>query len=83
MTRAQVEAILGGPAGDYRTPPLRPPDEALLAALPPGERWQGDRHSVYVAFDAGGRVVRVTGFYPGLMPSTWYTSLQEWVPLPD
>jgi hypothetical protein len=39
MTRRQVEAVLGGPAGDYRTPPTRPPDETIRAALPPGDRW--------------------------------------------
>jgi len=83
MTRSEVEAILGGPAGDHRSPPLRPPDEAILAQLPPGERWQGDRHSVYVTFDAQDRVVAVTGFYPGPMPPSWYRSLQELIPLPD
>jgi hypothetical protein len=83
MTRGQVEAILGGPAGDYRTPPLRLPDEAIRAQLPPGERWQGDRHSVYVTFDAQGRVAQVTGFFPGPMRQSWYRGLQEWVPLPD
>jgi hypothetical protein len=85
MTRGQVEAILGGPAGDYRTSPPRPPDEALRAPLPlpPGERWQGDRHSVYVTFDARDRVATVTRFYPGPMRPSWYLGLQEWVPLPD
>ena len=85
MTRGQVEAILGGPAGDYRTPPLRPPDEALRAPLllPAGECWQGDRHSVYVTFDARDRVAGVTGFYPVPLRPSWYRAAQEWVPLPD
>lgn len=83
-TRGQVEAILGGPAGDYRTRP-RPPDEAIRAplALPPGERWQGNRHSIYVTFDAWDRVEAVTGFYPGPMRPSWYRTLQAWAPLPD
>jgi hypothetical protein len=49
----------------YRTPPLRPSDEIIVTQLPPGERWQGDRHSVYVTFDAQDRVAQVTGFFPG------------------
>jgi hypothetical protein len=83
MTRGQVEAILGGPAGDYRTPPLRPADEALRTPLPPGDRWQGDRFSVYVTFDAADRVVAVAGFHPSALRPSWYRALQEWAPLPD
>jgi hypothetical protein len=90
MTRAQVETILGGPPGDYRTAPFRLPDDQIIAQVPAGERWlpageqwQGDRFSVYVTFDAQGRVDKVTGFMPGPMPGSWYRALQEWMPLPD
>ena len=83
MTRSMVEDILGGPPGDYRTPPLRVPDDELLSRRPPGEHWQGDRFSVYVAFDLNDRVAQVTGFFPGPMRSSWYRGLQGWIPLPD
>jgi hypothetical protein len=83
MTRAQVESILGGPPGDYRTPPLRLPDDQMLAQLPAGEQWQGDRYSIYITFDAQGRVENVTGFMPGAMRESWYRALQQWLPLPD
>jgi hypothetical protein len=83
MTRSQVEIILGGPAGDYRTAPLRPPDEDIRAQLPAGDCWLGDRHSAYVAFDAQDRVVNVTSFFPVPRRPSWYRALQEWMPLPD
>ena len=84
MTREQVEAILGGPAGDYRTPPLRLADHEILAPPLDGDCWMGNRLSVYIIFDdASDRVVRVTRLHPRQMPASWYQAMQQWLPLPD
>jgi hypothetical protein len=57
MSRAEVEALLGGPPGGYCTertiliedPSLPPPPDD-------GEIWAGDDGGVIVVFDAGGQV---------------------------
>lgn len=60
MTQRQVEAILGGPAGDYQTGPtcscLRgivsfTPEDASLTEL----KWQGDEAEISVWVDPKGR----------------------------
>lgn len=81
MTLGQVQDILGGPPGDYRTPPLA--GSGIGIASSAGECWRGDRLSIFVRFDAAGRVEGITGFYPGKMRPSWYHALQEWLPLPD
>jgi hypothetical protein len=55
MTRAEVEAILGGPPGDYCT---RPPAPVVYSYVT-GERWQGDDVDVWIEFvpDAAGEQV--------------------------
>ena len=67
MTRGRIEAILGGPPGDYRTRPVElEMDEAILAA-PFGTRimettlesWQCDEGSVFVSFYPDGTVDEV------------------------
>jgi hypothetical protein len=66
MTRAQVEAILGGPPGDYQTRPSVPPGEFDLARVTelseqvwPTERWAGDQGDISVRFTPGGVVADV------------------------
>jgi hypothetical protein len=58
MTRAEVEKILGGPPGDYRTRPesnnllLFPPASGGLVPLPGARKsWAGDEVVVHVYFD--------------------------------
>jgi hypothetical protein len=58
MTPAQVQAILGGPPGDYRT-------RLVMTNLKSGgglpwSVWQGDEGEVWVSFEGG--VVRYTAF---------------------
>jgi hypothetical protein len=59
MTRADVEAILGGPPGDYRTTPPGEWDLSVTIRFgPPGrpswaaERWYGDEGDAVVYFDS-------------------------------
>src|SRR4051794_20236765 len=72
MTEPEVEGLLGGPAGDYSTPPRRfgffgsPCPRAWCGSRfkmlkPPGmdgavKRWEGDGWYVDVLFDGSGRV---------------------------
>jgi len=69
MTRAEVEALLGGPPGDYCSDPERfRIDHHSLTQIPLGfdikewcqlkqEVWRGDEAFVEVRFGADGRVV--------------------------
>ena len=59
MTRAEVEAILGGPPGDYRTRPTQTVDIWMAE----GEAWFGDEGDCIVAFDRGVAVAPAF-FYP-------------------
>ena len=59
MTQAEVEALLGGPPGDYRTQP----GQSVLTAFDAGalaecraEQWLGDQGGISVAFDKQDRV---------------------------
>lgn len=63
MTAAEVEAILGGPPGDYRTIP--PPRTSFSLGVSLGgysmvieKDWQGNEGDVLVGFDDTGHVVR-------------------------
>lgn len=69
MTQAEVEAILGGPPGDYRTRPtdVEVDTAPLLSART--EVWEGDEGTVAVSF-LGGRVVR-TEFGKAASVSVW------------
>jgi len=57
MTVAEVEEILGGPPGDYRTLPP-PPFQVGISFGPPLDRrkWRGDGIDVEVCFNNVGRV---------------------------
>src|SRR4051812_38837246 len=54
MSLAEVEAILGGPPGDYATRPILPWPSALPDDSPQVGEWQGDEVVVQLGFHAGG-----------------------------
>jgi hypothetical protein len=62
MTQAEVEAILGGPPGDYRTRPGISMDPLVRSPSGLNEQWwRGDEGEIIVGFDAG--TVRSVSFY--------------------
>jgi outer membrane protein assembly factor BamE (lipoprotein component of BamABCDE complex) len=90
MSRGEVEALLGGPAGDYRR--WHVVYNAVGVVVPEGqpeadeytseghEEWLGDEMYIAVKFDRAGRVESAHGLR--LAPGPWYRRLQRWVPLP-
>src|SRR5947209_5208858 len=58
MTRAEVEAILGGPPGDYRVRSRAVTIDVALAPVPGRvlEKWRGDAGIALVQFGPDGRV---------------------------
>jgi hypothetical protein len=56
MTRAQVEHVLRGPPGDYRTRHTFPPRFPFGNRYMSWDEWQGDAGMVFVQFDDDGRV---------------------------
>jgi hypothetical protein len=88
MRRAEVEALLGGPPGDYRcegavyeataveAPGWHPPTADY--SLDGAEEWRGDRMLIAVKFDRDGRVESAFGV--GRAPARWYRVLQSWLP---
>jgi hypothetical protein len=58
MTRAEVEALLGGPPGDYRTDVERFSFSHLSLYMLWSEDWIADEGKVSVWFDAAGCVVQ-------------------------
>jgi hypothetical protein len=66
MTRAEVEQILGGPPGDYRTRP-GPAVPSTFVSAPARlfychEEWRGDGVALWVNFDDRGRVAGLGGW---------------------
>jgi hypothetical protein len=63
MTQVEVEAILGGPAGNYTTRDVDPlPERSVDAAsrlgfLLRGQWWMGDEGNVWIIFDETTRVI--------------------------
>jgi hypothetical protein len=57
MTGAEVEALLGGPPGDYTTGPCMVTAMGLWAEGATYRDWVSDEGSITVAFDPDGRVV--------------------------
>jgi hypothetical protein len=53
MTHDQVEQVLGGPPGDYRTGIAIPHSLSMYAAW---DKWLGDGGTIVVDYDADGRV---------------------------
>jgi hypothetical protein len=67
MTRAEVEGVLGGPPGDYRTRPtsrvwisLGEGGSMVAMGFRSRETWEGDEGSIEVTFDGG--IVEATDF---------------------
>jgi hypothetical protein len=66
MTRGEVEAILGGPAGDYRTvataylPEARPLGPWAEKEVYADSVWKADTGAVWVRFDFAGRVAGIS-----------------------
>jgi outer membrane protein assembly factor BamE (lipoprotein component of BamABCDE complex) len=54
MTRAQVEHVLGGPPGDYRTRDSFTRNVGLYYVF--WDEWKGDGGMILVEFDGNGRV---------------------------
>jgi hypothetical protein len=63
MTRAQVEHVLGGPPGDYRTPDA---DNTLFVDFRHGNwyEWHGDGGHIFVKYDKDGQVIDKLQFDP-------------------
>jgi hypothetical protein len=88
MSRAEVQKLLGGPAGDYghgrtiydATAIVVPAGQPPVAeySLEATEEWRGDHMLIAVKFDQTGKVVQAFGVEPA--PPFWYRSLQQWVP---
>jgi hypothetical protein len=64
MTQKEVETILGGPPGDYRTGPtgdykirIRAKYSPGAGTWPPPSDWQGDEGVARFRFDAGGNMI--------------------------
>jgi hypothetical protein len=72
MTEAEVEVILGCPAGNYRGPESIVQDHGIPLWLslddgscdhePLAKLWVGPRFAVYVLIDCPGRVVQCGGY---------------------
>ena len=56
MTKAEVEKILGGPAGDYTTKPVYSPVRSFMRPSGMVLKWEGNEGQVDVCFD-GSEVV--------------------------
>jgi hypothetical protein len=73
MSRKQVEAVLGGPPGDYRTGPDPSLPELLISSGPCiSEEWIGDEGTVRICFGGAGLVmgkdfVEARGDRPGIL----------------
>ena len=88
MQRAEVEELLGGPPGDYRRRGAI--YDAIAVVVPDGqpaaaehslegtEEWRGDQMLIAVRFDRTGGVESAFGL--PLAPSSWYRTLQRWLP---
>ncbi len=63
MSRAEVEAILGGPPGDFATKRMHYA-VVYIDGTPLDKRWYGNEGVIEVQFDYGGKVGRAL-FEPG------------------
>jgi hypothetical protein len=80
MTRAQVEAVLGRPPGDYSTEPVNTGFDCLLdlPEVKTTENWESDTGTLRAGFDGGGLVVWKT-FRPAfLWRPTWLERMHAW-----
>lgn len=91
MMQQQVEALLGGPPGDYRTGEvaldLREVDDGFHSIMTSmevllGERrfrhewWQGDKGTLWVCFDEDDRVI-AKNLTPGRSTSTFWAKVRR------
>jgi hypothetical protein len=77
MTRAEVEAILGGPPGGYGTEWTDLERDPSLPPIPEdGDLWSSDDGGVIVAFDDSQRV-RAHGWIRPTYGPKW--SLRRWI----
>jgi hypothetical protein len=82
MTIAEVEALLGGPAGDYQTPGRPHTTYMYHYAHPVGsveKKWIGDEGLAIVAFDSEGRVV--VHLYIDAADYSMHARLRRWIGL--
>jgi hypothetical protein len=84
MTRAEAEAILGGPPGDFRT------ESVVFIEVGGGdygdgkgrrEFWGGDEGQIEVSFDEAGlvRYARMRGYHPWFRPPTPFEQARAWL----
>lgn len=80
MTRAEVEALIGGPPGDYSTKSALP----AILELPPGvsrfELWFDDQGVIMVVFDEGGKARHI--FFSDdliLLDQGFFERLRSWL----
>jgi hypothetical protein len=84
MTRAEVEALVGGPPGDYGSYFISPSRGFMSTGLvigPPGsveERWCDDHHLFYVFFDRAGYATGGACDHPGGYHRCPPQGLGEW-----
>jgi hypothetical protein len=85
MTRKEVEAALGVPAGEYTTRPCPAPRPSRDTALV----WQGDEGTIYVTFARHGGPAIALRFEEseplpiGPIPLCWYRALRVKLPWSD
>jgi hypothetical protein len=83
MTMAEVETLLGGPAGDYRTCDDRGL-HGTVECFGEGQEqvWEGDEGSVHVWFDAAGVVLVSDFIYSQFGRATVFDKFRRWFGLP-
>src|SRR5262249_59789044 len=80
MTQAEVYAILGGPPGDYRTRPPRPPGFRFWVYTGPPrliEDWEGDEGAVTVQYQSVTEEARAG---PGFRETVGIVTFEEAAP---
>jgi hypothetical protein len=84
MTESEVEALLGGPAGDRSTgradfciAMTREEHEAFHAALVTKE-WVNDDALIWIGFDQNGRVNRKFATANRGGPPSWFDRVRRW-----
>ena len=82
MNEEEVDAILGGPEGDYSTGEVEPVDGFILldttfGVLP--SRWQGDEANVCVSFDEKGKVLGTLLSRTRLKSPPFREKIRRWI----
>jgi len=81
MTQKQVEALLGGPPGDYGPESVASESHGISIPLPSerDEAWIAGFTAVSVRFGEDGRVVSVQEFARLVGEETWTEKVQRWL----